>query len=258
MNNERRMKQFYRDLASTKKYATSLDIYLRELEIETIASYLSDGKKILDMGCGNGYSTIRYAQQFGSDFLGMDYTKEMIESAEKMEKGKLKGQLSFRQGDVCEIPLPDEKFDIVTTARVIIALPQEDWEVQKKAIGEMHRVLKTGGEYLMLESSEQGLQRLNDVREMAGLYRIPTNPEWSDLKFDEEKLVPYLEKLFQIVEVKRFGMYYFISRVIHPLLVAPDDPKYDAPINRVAWEIARKIPNYRDMGALVFYRLKKK
>jgi len=258
MDKTKRMEEFYRDLASTKKYATSLDIYLREIEIETISSYLEDGKKILDVGCGNGYSTIRYARDFASDFTGMDFTNEMVECARKMETGEMKGRIEFKQGDICNIPLPDESFDIVTTSRVVIALPQEDWEVQKKAIGEMHRVLRKGGEYLMMESSEQGLQRLNDVREMFGLYRIPTNPKWSDLKFDEEELVPYLEDLFDIIEVKRFGMYYFIGRVIHPLLVAPDEPKYDDPINRVACEVALKIPNFRDIGALVFYRLKKK
>lgn len=258
MDKTERMEEFYRDLASTKKYATSLDIHLREIEIETISSYLEDGKKILDMGCGNGYSTIRYARDFDSDFTGMDFTSKMVECARKMETGELKGRIEFKRGDICNIPLPDESFDIVTTSRVVIALPHEDWEVQKKAIGEMHRVLMRGGEYLMMESSEQGLQRLNDIREMFGLYRIPTNPKWSDLKFDEEKLVPYLEDLFDIIEVKRFGMYYFIGRVIHPLLVAPEEPKYDNPINRVACEIARKIPNFRDIGALVFYHLKKK
>ena len=258
MDNTERMKQFYRDLATTKKYATSLDIHLRELEIETISSHLQAGKKILDMGCGNGYSTIRYAQQVDADFTGMDYTQEMVDAAKEMDAGELRGRVEFKQGDICDIPIPDGSFDMATTARVIIALPQEDWEVQKKAIGEIHRVLKRGGEYLMMESSEQGLQRLNDAREMFGLYRIPTNPEWSDLKFDEEKLIPYLEGLFEIVEVKRFGMYYFIGRVIHPLLVAPEEPKYDNPINRVAYQIAQKIPNFRDMGALVFYRLRKK
>ena len=258
MDNTERMEQFYRDLASTKKYATSLDIHLRELEIETISSHLQAGKKTLDMGCGNGYSTIRYAQQVDANFTGMDYTQEMVDAAGEMETGELKGRIEFKQGDICDIPLPDESYDIVTTSRVIIALPQEDWEVQKKAISEMHRILKPGGEYLMMESSEQGLQRLNDAREMFGLYRIPTNPKWSDLKFDEEKLIPYLEDLFEIIEVKRFGMYYFIGRVIHPLLVAPEEPKYDNPINMVAYQIAQKIPNFRDMGALVFYRLRKK
>jgi hypothetical protein len=52
-------------------------------------------------------------------------------------------------------------------------------------------------------------------------------------------------------------MYYFISRVIHPLLVAPDKPKYDARINSVALEICKKIPDFRDMGHVALFVLRK-
>jgi hypothetical protein len=32
-------------------------------------------------------------------------------------------------------------------------------------------------------------------------------------------------------------MYYFVSRVVHPLAVRPAEPHYDSPINRAAFEI---------------------
>jgi len=53
-------------------------------------------------------------------------------------------------------------------------------------------------------------------------------------------------------------MYYFLSRVVHPLLVAPEAPRYDAPINRIALDIARQIPDFMGLGHLVAFILRKR
>ena len=50
------VKERYVKEASTDKYATSQDMNLRELEIKAISKHLSDGLKVLDLGCGNGYT----------------------------------------------------------------------------------------------------------------------------------------------------------------------------------------------------------
>ena len=52
-------------------------------------------------------------------------------------------------------------------------------------------------------------------------------------------------------------MFYFLSQIIHSLLVAPDEPEYDAPINTVARYVASITPNYKDIGHLIFITLKK-
>jgi hypothetical protein len=48
--------------------------------------------------------------------------------------------------------------------------------------------------------------------------------------------------------IRHFVTYFFISRVIHPLFVYPEQPKCDAKINAVAGQISSTIPNYADMG----------
>ena len=99
--------------------------------------------------------------------------------------------------------------------------------------------------------------KLNEVRKMFNLEAIPEatpghNP--FSKKFDEEEMLRVADGLFEALEgIDRFGMYYFISRVIHPLLASPDTPKYDAPINTIAREICSKIPNYMDMGHLALF-----
>jgi hypothetical protein len=52
--------------------------------------------------------------------------------------------------------------------------------------------------------------------------------------FDEDVLWPYLRSHFRVISEWRFSLYDLISRVVHPLLVVPEEPKYDSPINEIA------------------------
>ena len=38
-----------------------------------------DGKEVLDVGCGNGYSTLRFAEQYRSNFSGIDFVPGSVE-----------------------------------------------------------------------------------------------------------------------------------------------------------------------------------
>jgi hypothetical protein len=62
-----------------------------------------------------------------------------------------------------------------------------------------------------------------------------------NLDFDEETLWPFIRHDFDIVEVRRFGLYDLISRIVHPLLVSPAEPQYAAKINDVARQVAAQL-----------------
>lgn len=129
------IKNYYRERASTQKYATSPDFNLREVEIEAMAKWLRDDVSILDVGCGNGYSTLSHAARFKSSFVGVDFVPEMISSAALLqEKFALAGSVKFQVGDATELNFPDASFDIVTSQRCLLNLPSR--ESQWKAIGE--------------------------------------------------------------------------------------------------------------------------
>jgi hypothetical protein len=53
-------------------------------------------------------------------------------------------------------------------------------------------------------------------------------------------------------------MYYFLTRVVQPLLVAPDKPSYDHKLNEVAREIAKVVPDFEGLGHLVGFVLSKR
>ncbi len=256
------LKKVYDGAAKKESKATAQDFCLRELEIDTASQFMKGKTKTLDVGCGIGYVPIEYATrnpQIKSH--GIDYSEAMTKralSAKGRQIESARRRLEFKTASVMELPYPDDYFDVVTASRCLMALL--DWNRQKKAILEVRRVLKPGGIFVMMEGTIQGWEKLNNTRRLFGLEKIPidTSKGLDTLKFDEKKLIPFLKKYWRILEIRHFGMYYFISRVIHPLLVAPNKPKFSAKINKIALEIAKKIPDWHGIGHLTAFILEKK
>ena len=254
-----KLKRHYDSRASENRNATSPDYNLREVEISTISKHLSNGQKILDLGCGNGYSTLMYASKFNSEFLGIDYSKPMIDAEKNLTvKFNLLGKINFEVRDVINHKLPNSYYDYVITQRLLINLPSED--IQKKMINNIYKSLKLGGKYLMCEGTIQGHQRLNELRLQAGLEEIPSTSSsnfWS-LKLDELKIHEYIKNKFIIESIHPFGTYFLVSRIIHPLLVTPKIPKYNAKINSIAAELQTTLKcNPLDIGHQRLYVLRK-
>lgn len=265
MNLKRRLeklKKVYDIAAKGNSRATAQDFLLRELEIETASKFMKGKSRSLDVGCGIGYAPIEYVKRNSRiRSYAIDYSEEMIKRA-RINQKKLPNdssdRLEFQTASVLNLPYDNNFFDCVTASRCLMALL--DWKRQKEGILEVKRVLKRKGIFVMMEGTVQGWKKLNDIRKQFGLDEIPldTNKGLDTLKFDEIKLIPFLKKHFDILEIKHFGMYYFISRVIHPLLVSPNKPKFNAKINKIAFEIARQIPDWNGIGHLTAFILRKK
>ena len=252
-----RLRRTYESIALTKdERTTACDYNLRELEIETALGYLEDGHRVLDVGCGLGYALRQYAARRRIEGYGIDYVQNMIEGCRELDRaqpGPRRGTITYQRADVLELPFADGRFDVVTSARCLMALL--DWERQKRALVEIARVLRPNGVLVLMEGTEEGLARLNEVRAMVGLPAIEGSgrDRLCTLKFNEAELLKFAADLYELERVQRFGMYYFLTRVVHPLLVAPEPPRYDAKINEIAREIARKIPDFMGLGHLVVF-----
>jgi len=252
--------RYIRD-ASTKRYATSQDGNLRELEINAISKHLSDGLQVLDVGCGNGYSAISFANLYNSNFLGIDNSQNMIDAARNLVKDEanLKGKIEFNLGDVLNLKLKPESFDVIITERLLINLPT--WEDQVNVIKSLHRLLKKEGKFLMMEATKQGVDRLNEIRKKVNLEPIPhsTKNNWWINRYDENKIEEFLSELFEIVEVQRFGLYFFISRVLYPLSILPEKPKFDSKLNEIARQVSLALgTDFNKLGHSTFFVLRKK
>jgi len=224
------------------------DNEFRKLEIEYLKKYLEGKEKVLDLACGNGYCTV-YFSQWAKEIIGADYSEALIEAAKKLVKNfpdkdvQIKDNIKFEVASALELPYPDKYFDVVVAQRLLVNLPDE--ELQKKAVKEIYRVLKPEGIYIFSEATFQGHDNINHIRSMFGLSDMERH--WHNLYIDEEKFTPFLNKYFDLIENNRFGFYHFISKVVHPLVVSPEEPKFDSKINIVARIVASKMPKIPEL-----------
>lgn len=239
--------------------ATACDYQLRELEIALAMEYIRDGDAVLDVGCGPGVALRSYAGDRRIRACGIDYSEDMVELAKRTLAGTAGDvPVECRVASVTELPYSDDDFDVVTSHRCLMALLE--WERQQEALREIRRVLKPGGVLILMEGTFEGIERLNQYRRRFGLPEI--DPGGRDrlltLKFHEQQLLDFVDPLYELLRVQRFGMYYFLTRIVQPLLVAPEKPRYDHPLNEVAKLIARVVPDFEGIGHLAGFVLRKR
>lgn len=101
------------------------------------------GPKVLEVSFGTGYLLTQYADRFETD--GIDYSQKMLSVARaNLEKQGIEARL--QQGTVESLPYEDETFDCVVNTMAFTAYPDG-----KKAMSELHRVLKKGGRLVMID-----------------------------------------------------------------------------------------------------------
>lgn len=105
---------------------------------------------VLDLAAGTGDLTIAIARQAEpARVLSTDFVPEMLDVA-KDKAARFDGRtvIEFAAVDAQDIPLADETFDVVTIAFGVRNLPDRGANFR-----EVHRVLKPGGRYVILEMS---------------------------------------------------------------------------------------------------------
>jgi SAM-dependent methyltransferase len=233
------------------EFVTHRDHQQRLLEIHIVQSYLRPQDRLLDVGCGNGFATALFAAQVAK-VLAVDYSAGMIERACAEHAGL--GNVRWEVQDALKLDVPAEEFDVAVTLRCIINLGS--WEAQQTAIRNIHKALRNGGLLLLGEGSVQGRAALNRARVACGLPAMP--PVAFNLDLDEDVLWKFLREYFDVLEIRRLGLYDFISRVIHPLLVQPDEPRYDAKINEIGRFAAERLDGFSEIGREFIAVLRKK
>ncbi|WP_114947954.1 class I SAM-dependent methyltransferase [Microvirga calopogonii] len=118
-----------------------LDLYR---ELYTFPAFLSfmppiAGKRVIDLGCGEGSNTRRFAR-LGGIMTGVDLSSEMIGCAREQEE-KEPLEIAYEIGSFSELsPLADGEFDVALSTMALMDGP--DLSGALKAIS---RVLKPGG-----------------------------------------------------------------------------------------------------------------
>lgn len=105
---------------------------------------------ILDLATGTADLAIALAKHNPqARIIGIDISERMLEIGhEKVKQQKLENQIVLRFGDAATLPFEDGTFDVVT-----VAFGVRNFEDLDKGLSEISRVLKPGGQAVILEFS---------------------------------------------------------------------------------------------------------
>ncbi|MCD4703749.1 MAG: class I SAM-dependent methyltransferase [Methanosarcinaceae archaeon] len=131
---------------------------LREPVLRSVirALQLPRGSLGLDAGCGIGLPALLLAEtvEHGGHVTGLDISSQFLGYAKEIAaKAGMSGKISFRQGDVSEMPFDDDTFDWVWSADCVGYAPMEPVQLLR----ELARVVKPGGTVAILAWSSQQL-----------------------------------------------------------------------------------------------------
>lgn len=116
----------------------------------------SKPRRILDLGCGTGSTTLLLKQAFPeAEVIGLDLSPYMLVVAE--HKAKQAGlAIEWRHANAEQTRLPPQSFDLVTAALLFHETPPA---IAQAILREGYRLLAVGGELLILDGSQKTLRQ---------------------------------------------------------------------------------------------------
>ena len=167
-----------------------------------VLSYIPDdfSGKLLDVPVGTAVFTQRkWSSLKNANITCLDYSTDMLEQAKRRLDGK--AHINFIQGDVGNLQMDDESFDIVLSMNGFHAFPDK-----QKAFSETFRVLKSGGDFIaclyIRGKSKKTDWLVKNILAKKGWFTPPFQTE--------EELKNTLQKMYKEVELHVDGsMAYF-------------------------------------------------
>lgn len=100
------------------------------------------GKRVLDIGCGDGWIEKMLLEKGAKRVDGIDISSEVIKKAKKRRLKKV----TYQVGDAISIPFNKNTFDAVVAFEVLEHIPPHG---EAKMFSEVFRVLKPGGDFFL-------------------------------------------------------------------------------------------------------------
>ena len=115
-----------------------------ELITSAAATVTPNGKNGLDIGCGAGNYSLKLLEKLPHLNLTLvDLSRPMLDKAAERLSAAQVGEIVTHQADIRELPLPENRFDVIMAAAVLHHLREEaEWEL---VFQKLYRALKPGG-----------------------------------------------------------------------------------------------------------------
>lgn len=136
---------FAAEIGSREFYDQYLDYYDRFYDYKwtTFQYEKYRDRKVLEIGCGLGIDSVKFAKS-GAELTCVDLSDTSVCHTRQL-LDDLGLPATVCQGNAEELEFSDESFDVVYAYGVLMHVENE-----QKALAEVHRVLKTGGEALVV------------------------------------------------------------------------------------------------------------
>lgn len=112
-------------------------------EARSIAQHVRPGWNVLEVAPGPGFFAIELAKLGDFRVTGLDISRTLVEIAKENAR-KAGVNVDFRLGNAAEMPFAGETFDIAYCSAAF-----KNFSEPAKALDEMHRVLRPGGEAII-------------------------------------------------------------------------------------------------------------
>lgn len=152
---------------------TAKDLQHYKEDAKKVTQHVSTGASVLELAPGPGYLAIELAKMGDYHITGLDISVKFVEiaQAKATEAGV---DVHFRHGDAARMPFADETFDFIINRAAF-----KNFSKPVVALNEMNRVLKPGGQALIIDlrgdvSKEATDNHVNEDLGMTGLNALMT------------------------------------------------------------------------------------
>ena len=156
---------------------------------------------VLDLGCGEGF-LISLIPDSAKKIVGLDISKIVLKRAKEILKEKEKVELQW--GNAEKLNLPNESFDKIICSEMLEHTPKP-----RKAMKEIHRVLKNNGLLVISVPDEKRIQFIMRIAKILYLNKIldacreEEEYEWHLHRADKKFITNISKGLFKIQKICR-------------------------------------------------------
>ncbi|WP_343694831.1 class I SAM-dependent methyltransferase [Flavobacterium sp.] len=132
-----------------------------ELITEASKRIVPNAAHVLDIGCGAGNYTLMMLSKLPNlNCTLVDLSLPMLERAFERVSAETKGKVEIKQGDIREVDLEENSFDIILAGAVLHHLrDDQDWET---TFTKLFKLLKPGGCLMISDLITQDTELLNE------------------------------------------------------------------------------------------------
>ncbi|MEG1023092.1 MAG: class I SAM-dependent methyltransferase [Flavobacterium sp.] len=132
-----------------------------ELITEASKRIVSNATHVLDIGCGAGnYTLMMLSKVPNLNCTLVDLSLPMLDKAFERVSVETNGKVEIKQGDIREVDLEENTFDIILAGAVLHHLrDDQDWET---TFAKIFKLLKPGGCFMISDLITQDTELLNE------------------------------------------------------------------------------------------------